>query len=104
VAGQRNVMTALEDVMGLLFPAHCAGCGSMLPPGKYVCGPCAESLEPLNPDVCCPICADAIGAGVCARCSKNAPAFELVHAPLLYGGAVKDGIHRLKFGDSPWAA
>ncbi len=96
--------TALADLLDLVFPAHCAGCATMLPPGRHACEPCLQSLVALDVAQCCPRCLDAAGGRTCERCAADPPPFDHVHAPLLYGGAVKDAVHRMKFGDAAWVA
>jgi len=47
---------------------------------------------------------DVESAELCARCAATPPPFTRVAAGMEWGGAVKDAVHRLKFGDSPWVA
>jgi ComF family protein len=93
-----------QDVLDLVFPRACPGCAVMLPPGPVVCGACATSLERLNPAECCPRCQDLMGPATCGRCTARPPPFQRVFAAFVYGGAVRDAVHRLKFGDAPWVA
>ena len=81
-------MRALDWFLDLLFPPKCALCGRLLDGEEGgICGGCRQQL-PFTTG------ADSLRAGAFGRC---AVAFR-------YEGAVKDGIHALKFGGRPAAA
>jgi ComF family protein len=93
----------LAALLDLLFPPACAACDSRLrasAPGAF-CAPCAESLEPLLPPYCTR-CGEPFGgegpSHPCLRCLRKPPAFDLARAPFVYGGALREAIHRYKYG------
>ncbi len=99
-----DLVRATQDLLDLVFPAACPGCTVMLPPGVDACAVCATSLERWTADACCPRCGDLVGPTLCGRCTAHPPAFHGVTAAFVYGGAIKDAVHRLKFDDAPWVA
>lgn len=99
-----NVVEAWMGLTGLLLPDHCPGCAAMLPPGQTVCMPCGEAALPLQGVEHCPQCMDLASDELCWRCRETPPPFASVQAGLVFGESVRDAVHRLKFGDAPWAA
>jgi ComF family protein len=93
----------LAALFDLFFPPACAACDSRLrasAPGPF-CTLCAESLEPLVPPFCT-VCGEPFGgegpSHPCLRCLRKPPPFDLLRAPYVYGGALREAIHRYKYG------
>lgn len=92
-------------LLELLFPKSCCACGAR-PVGGAFCGDCSILVEAL-PAWRCSRCAGPVappGAGArvqgrvgCGSCVAAPPAFAEVLAPLVYGGAIADAVHRLKY-------
>lgn len=103
---RRVLAGALAAALELLFPPHCASCGSPLPGGSNtaLCRGCAERIQWLGSDRC-ERCGAGVGLGEgvvreCPSCRSYAPAF--VHAACTVArymdGPVRDLILSLKFG------
>jgi len=95
------VPLGLELVPRLLWPDRCAACDAV---GETpFCPACADTLEPCPAG--CPLCgapADeallpAIKPRRCGPCKRAPPPWARASAPWLHGGALADGIHRLKY-------
>jgi ComF family protein len=89
------------QALDLLFPPRCAACDA---PGESpFCALCAETLVPLPAG--CPVCGvpqdesllPALKPRRCPGCRAHPPRFAFASAPYLHGGALADGIHRLKY-------
>jgi ComF family protein len=80
-----DILYPLRALIELVAPPRCAGCGAPFSPGRLLevafCAPCADT------------CIEAPAAAE--------PDF---YAPLLYGGAVKEAVHRAKYGGDDAAA
>lgn len=89
-----------ESALDALFPRRCPLCGSLLMPNERICGKCADNVVYINPPVC----------RTCGRplfdctCREEEHCFERCVAPFAYTKAIRSGIHRLKFGNSPSSA
>ncbi len=95
----------LSAFISLLLPPRCAACRAPSLPADPFCEPCAATLVECPPG--CAVCGLpvdfhsevlALKARRCPRCAGHPPAFARAHAPWLFGGALAEGIHRLKYG------
>jgi len=102
---RRVLSGALAAGLDLLFPPHCASCGTPLPAGTNtaLCRGCAERIPWLGADRC-ERCGAGVGQGEgvvreCPSCRNHAPAF--VHAACTVArymeGPVRNLILALKF-------
>jgi ComF family protein len=94
---QRAALGALD----LIFPVRCSSCDA---PGESpFCGICADTLVPLPAG--CPVCCVPQDEALlpllrprrCLHCRERAPLFAVAAAPYLFGGALLEAIHRLKY-------
>ncbi len=96
-----SISLYLEEIAAWLWPPRCAACDAL---GETpFCSGCAETLVPTPAG--CPLCgAPADEASLpllrprrCLHCRERAPPFSAALAPYLHGGALSEGIHRLKY-------
>lgn len=94
---QRAAAAALD----ILFPALCASCDAI---GESpFCAVCADTLLPSPAG--CPVCGVPLDESLlpalrprrCVHCRQRPPRFAVASAPFLHGGALAEGIHRLKY-------
>ncbi len=82
------------NVADLLYPPVCAGCAQ---PGSRWCPACRETAVEIHPPVC-PVCGQPqAGLSLCVNCSRSLPAFTALRSSLLFKGAVRQALHRLKY-------
>ncbi len=90
MALRRLGMAALDT----LFPPRCFGCGGY---GSFLCPPCNVSAPCLEPPFC-RICAQpGATVGVCIECAHRPPQLEGITVPYLMQGAIREGVHSLKY-------
>ncbi len=94
----------VRALLDLWLGDHCPGCAAPLPPGRRVCSACEDTSIHVATVAHCPRCSDLEGPALCRRCSGEGPPFETVEAGLVWGPAVRDAVHRLKFENAPWVA
>ena len=82
------------------FPRKCPLCGSLLLPNERICGKCSDSVVFIQPPIC-----QRCGRPIydCA-CRGENYSFTRCVAPFAYTKSVRNGIHRLKFRNSPECA
>lgn len=91
----------------LLWPAHCAGCDTLLHSDEAVfCGACAHLVNPIG--LTCAGCAlpeiaraDGSVDIRCAGCARRDFAFSRAYAGFEYGAAIASAIVRMKHGGRP---
>jgi ComF family protein len=89
----------LQNIIELLAPAACLGCGRQ---GEPLCGSCLHDAS-YWPE-CCYFCNRLmVGSRTCERCTEVAP-LESVTVATIYEGPIKDLIWQLKFQRSRSAA
>ncbi len=90
----RSTLSHLKrSALDLILPTRCLGCRRE---GDLLCPPCIAGTTQLA-EPYCRICADPGVAGLCRRCRQAAPACDGIRAPYLMEGAVRRGIHSLKY-------
>ncbi|MEI6033852.1 MAG: ComF family protein [Verrucomicrobiae bacterium] len=97
----------LEPLSSLFFPAHCAGCGGAVQRHELLCRACESGLEWIRPprcEVCSQPYAGMTPAFSCPNCRDEGFAFECAVAVVRSRGAVREVIHRLKYGREMWLA
>lgn len=97
-------LEAARGLAELVLVPHCVACNEMIPPGPAMCHACLETLDRVDPDMCCPTCGDLAGPEPCHRCVGNPPPFEKIDVAWAYSGAIPDAVHRLKFNGGAWVA
>lgn len=91
--------------MDLLFPPVCGSCGARLTVGcpAKLCPDCTSSIRFLREPVC-PTCGleqlDRPGgrAHLCGTCLATPPSYDLARSLVRYETAVRQLVHKLKFG------
>lgn len=77
-----------------LYPPHCGGCGEA---GSRWCPDCQAKVQVLKPPLC-QLCGTRVErAGLCRRCRLEKPAFEGLRSWAIFGGPIRNAIHRLKY-------
>jgi predicted amidophosphoribosyltransferase len=82
-----------EELLDLVFPARCAGCGGH---GKVLCDSCLAALAGLATG-------EPVGQ-LRHPCPTGRPAFSGFRAAGVYGGLIKEMVLRLKSSARPFAA
>lgn len=92
----RSLRALWLQVVDVLAPQDCFLCGGRTP-GEVLCTACAASL-PRRPDSACPQCGlPGLGGGRCARCVREAPAFDATRAAFEFVFPVDTMVHALKY-------
>lgn len=78
----------------LLWPHRCIGCDRLVPKDEKLCSPCAATAIPI--DQACPGCALPLAADSCLECRRRSSPLASVIAVFAYGGAITQGLLRLK--------
>ena len=93
------------SLLNLIFPPVCPICKTPLGgKGKnsIICPACHKAIRPVRPPYC-PCCGLPYHSGdekghLCAPCLKERRYFEVHRTCALYEGALKEAIHRFKYG------
>jgi len=97
------MIRAVEGLVRLVYPERCRHCGGVVEPGRrFFCAVCMDEAVPVG-ERSCTICGrpyrDGSGGGhPCWRCMETRPPYEYAKAPCVFGGAVREAVHLLKFG------
>ena len=90
----RSVLARLtSSAVDLLFPLHCAGCRRE---GKLLCAACVDELPRLLPPYC-NWCASPGTRSPCRECGQSPLAVDVIRAPFLMKGAIREAVHSLKY-------
>ena len=100
-------MRFLSQLIDIIYPPRCHMCGRFFsphedhPPPKHLCSDCRATLSPVTHPMCT-ICglpfAPSTGQDhLCENCLRKTPWFDLVRAPYLYTGRLREAIHRFKY-------
>ena len=79
--------------LDLLFPIQCAGCGRE---SKIICEACLPELTKLKLPYC-QLCASPNTLSPCSWCSENPLSIDLIRAPFLMEGAIRNAVFSLKY-------
>jgi len=89
-----NIMPIL---LPILWPAHCAGCNTLVEEGAGFCRACDLSLVPLGPS-CLGCAMPTEGRRLCGGCRRKPFPFARAFAAFAYGGALTQALLRFKHG------
>lgn len=90
------ILNGCTNFVHLLFPMHCALCGTASP-DRSLCIGCWNDL-PHHSDPACPVCAlPTLGGDVCGACLQHAPAFGRTLAAFTYGFPVDRLLQSYKY-------
>lgn len=95
----------MNGLLGLLFPAHCAGCGRRVEANLDFCGDCWENLPVLRAPLCQKCSHPFSGTQAvpeCPNCHEADFAFDLAVSVVQSRSVVREMIHRLKYGREIW--
>ena len=89
----------IENLLNLIFPPRCPMCGELLCHGEHICSRCINETE----FICHPICRQCGRPLGRCRCGTEFFPFFFTRniSPLIYSKAARNGIHRMKFHNSP---
>lgn len=77
-----------------LYPPNCGGCETL---GVRWCPDCYNNTRRVLPPFC-DLCGQILRVeGVCARCAKTPPRFTAVRSWAIFGGSIRNALHRLKY-------
>lgn len=77
-----------------VYPPYCGGCGRF---GDRWCENCQASLKALPSEIC-PTCGNPHpGGALCQRCVDDPPLYLQLRSAVVFTGAVRNAIHRLKY-------
>ena len=86
----------MSAVVRTALPPVCAGCGVS---GHWMCAACDEVTRRVALDDVCRRCGRLLAVGhVCDRCLTWGDALSACRSAFLFDGAVRQTIHRLKYG------
>jgi ComF family protein len=90
-----------EALLSLVYPPHCAACGTDTPAGEHLCEPCASTVRRIEPPFCA-VCSQPFDGAIegeftCANCGDREFYFEHAVSRCLSRGVVRDFIHRFKY-------
>ncbi len=91
----------LQALLELIYPPRCAACGEPARSEPF-CAGCADAVEPVPAG--CGRCGAPGPGPTCGACLGAPPAFDSVVAGGLFGGALAEAIHALKYGNRPAVA
>lgn len=96
----------LETLGGLFYPRHCADCAAPIATGS-LCAGCEGELQWIRRPYC-EVCSEPfdgeMGEFTCTNCRGRAFHFDCAVSPLRSRGAVREMVHRLKYGGELWLA
>lgn len=88
-----------RGAVDVCYPSGCAACGVVREPSGFLCEDCEEKLQELERKGACFGCGLPLPAGsACPRCrGKGLYPFEQVLRLGVFGGPLRDLIHRMKY-------
>ena len=82
-----------KSTLDLLFPLECLGCRKE---GDVLCQSCLAGVTRLNQPYC-RLCAHPGQSSPCASCRESPLDVDAIRAPFLFGGAIQEAVHALKY-------
>ena len=106
-AAASRVGAVVADVashgLDVLYPRRCGGCGNIpAGHGMHLCWDCLADAVYVK-DPFCSRCGDPVEGAVyhafeCSWCRRNQPAFVAARSAVRFRGAMKEVLHRFKYG------
>lgn len=90
--------TIPNQLLNLLFPTRCAGCGQM---GEIFCPACLAQVQPVPPPVCLRCGRPVASAGRCEGCAAGQFYVSAIRGAALYADPLAQAIHRFKYEGRP---
>ena len=88
----------VEELLDLLLPPVCAGCGASVAARKALCEACWRALHPISPDACLRCQARPARAGErCPGCLTSRDPLDACLAAVWFEGDASHWIHRFKY-------
>lgn len=96
----------LDDIIKFIYPMHCIICDTVLPFGNnlennFLCYDCRKKIEFIKEPYCkkCGAMISEMDEMYCERClSQNFDSFEYGIGLCRYNDAVKESLHKIKYG------
>lgn len=83
-----------SSILDLIFPPRCVSCQQV---GAWLCDPCLDQAQRVEPPFCAR-CGDGIHhSGLCARCRTDPPETECIRSVTYFGGVLQQAIHQFKY-------
>ncbi len=84
----------LWEALDWLYPPNCGGCGAS---GVRWCKDCTQKTVEIMPQIC-PICGNPnLNNETCERCKALPPFYTSLRAYSVFGGSIREAIHKLKY-------
>jgi competence protein ComFC len=84
----------LWEALDWLYPPNCGGCGDS---GVRWCKECTQKTVEILPPIC-PTCGNPnLNNESCERCKALPPFYTSLRAYSVFGGSIREAIHRLKY-------
>ena len=84
----------LWESLDWLYPPHCGGCSEL---GSRWCADCVQHTRAIDPPIC-PVCGIPNPTGsLCTRCEENHPKYAALRSWAVFGGEIRNAIHRMKY-------
>jgi ComF family protein len=97
MSGRRIYLNIRHKLRSILNPAVCQICGIRIKDKAFYCQYCwSKFIAVDNPCILCGLPNHASGT-ICPVCLHTPPPWQLMLAPLVYSGYMRDEIHRLKY-------
>ena len=97
----KTLQRAADAFLSLLYPPHCALCGSDTSAGRHLCDPCAEKSATIEAPFCrqCsqPFDGAIDGTFTCANCEDRRFHFDCAVSCYRSTGFVRELVHRFKY-------
>ena len=92
---------ALETLADLVYPPHCAGCGTWQPAGRWLCERCESEARRLDGPKCA-VCSrpfdGVLETFTCPNCRGEESHLDFAVSVMRSHGLVRELIHRFKYG------
>ena len=90
----QNLISKLTaSTLDLLFPLECFGCRKE---GDVLCHSCLAGVTRLTQPYC-RLCAHPGQSSPCSSCRESPLDVDAIRAPFLFGGAIQEAVHALKY-------
>ena len=93
----------LSTICDLIYPRVCLCCGGDVGVDSgYICWDCRATFQVITAPFCS-VCGDPVDGRIenvyqCSYCRREKPAFDNARSAVMYRGAVRKAIHKLKYG------